>query len=70
MKIYPDAPPHPRVGGRDAAECSEFLNLVQKQLTDDLDHNCKPLGLQNRPPVAWTSALFFICIITLIPARN
>ena len=37
---------HPRTHGKHAIGWSEFLHLVRTQLAADLDHDCKPLGLQ------------------------
>ncbi len=37
---------HRKHGGRHAINQREFLDLVQKQLAEDLNHNCEPLGLQ------------------------
>jgi hypothetical protein len=45
-KHCPNTPLHPRLGEKHAVDRSEFLDLVQKQLAKDLDHNCEPLGLQ------------------------
>ena len=42
----PNASLHPRLGEKHAVGRSKFLDLVQKQLADDLDHDCEPLGLQ------------------------
>ena len=42
----PNASLHPRLGEKHAVGRSKFLDLVQKQLAGDLDHNCEPLGLQ------------------------
>ena len=45
-KNCPNASLHGRRGRKHAVDQSKFLDLVQKQLTEDLDHNCDPLGLQ------------------------
>lgn len=45
-KNCPNASLHARHGQKHAVDQSKFLNLVQKQLAEDLDHNCEPLGLQ------------------------
>ncbi len=45
-KNCPNASLHARRGQKHAVDQSKFLDLVQKQLTEDLDHNCDPLGLQ------------------------
>ncbi len=42
----PNASFHPRVGKKHAVNRSKFLTLIRKQLSDDLDENCEPLGLQ------------------------
>ena len=41
----PNVSLHRKHGGRHAINEREFLDLVQKQLAEDLDHNCEPLGL-------------------------
>jgi len=45
-KNCPNASLHARRGRKHAVDQSKFLDLIQKQLTEDLDHNCQPLGLQ------------------------
>ena len=42
----PNAALHPRIGKKHALNLPKFLNLIQKQLDNDLDHNFKSLGLQ------------------------
>ena len=42
----PNASLHPSVGEKHAVGRLRFLDLVQKQLAGDLDHDCEPLGLQ------------------------
>ncbi|MCJ1381198.1 hypothetical protein MMC17_004307 [Xylographa soralifera] len=37
---------HQRHGSRHAIDIANFLEAVQNQLAEDLDHNCTPLGLQ------------------------
>lgn len=37
---------HRKHGGRHAINPQKFKDLVQKQLAEDLDHDCEPLGLQ------------------------
>jgi hypothetical protein len=45
-KHCPNVLLHPNTCKRHAVNCSKFLSLVQKQLAEDLDHNCEPSGLQ------------------------
>lgn len=47
-KKCPNASLHPRVNQKHSIDQQNILNLVQKQLADDLDHHCEPLGLQGR----------------------
>jgi len=42
----PNVSLHRRHGGRHAINSQKFKDLVQKQLAEDLDHDCEPLGLQ------------------------
>jgi hypothetical protein len=42
----PNISAHRRNGIGHAIDRSEFLDAVQKQLAEDLDHDCEPLGLQ------------------------
>ena len=45
-KNCPNASLHPKRGNKHTVNQSQFLNLVQAQLAEDLDHDCEPLGLQ------------------------
>ncbi len=45
-KNCPNTSLHARHGQTHTVDQSKFLDLVQKQLAEDLDHNCEPLGLQ------------------------
>jgi len=42
----PNAAYHSEIDGKHTVMQSDFLKLVQKQLAEDLDHNCEPLSLQ------------------------
>ncbi|MCJ1282377.1 hypothetical protein MMC26_001700 [Xylographa opegraphella] len=42
----PNVLQHRRYGENHAISTLDFTSLVQKQLADDLDHNCEPLGIQ------------------------
>ena len=58
-KNCPNASLHARRGQRHAVDQSKFLDLVQKQLAEDLDHNCEPLGLQGA-----RGALFKVTLVS------
>lgn len=55
----PNASLHARRGQKHAVDQSKFLDLVQKQLAEDLDHNCEPLGLQGA-----RGALFKVILVS------
>lgn len=55
----PNAAFHPEIDGRHRVTQSDFLELVQKQLAEDLDHNCEPLNLQGA-----RGALFRITLVS------
>jgi len=45
-KNCPNVSLHAKRGQKHAVDQSKFLDLFQRQLAEDLDHNCEPLGLQ------------------------
>ncbi len=55
----PNVSLHRKHGRRHAINQQEFLDLVQKQLAEDLDHNCEPLGLQGA-----RGALFKVTLVS------
>ena len=58
-KNCPNAHLHPRLGKRHAISQSELLDLTQKQLAEDLDDYCSPLGLEGA-----RGALFKITLVS------
>jgi hypothetical protein len=54
-----NAPLHPRSGIYHAIDQRDFLRLIKDQLTEDLDHNFEPLGLQGA-----RGALFQITLLS------
>lgn len=55
----PNAPFHPHHARRHAIYGAKFLDLVQRQLAKDLDHDCEPLDLQEA-----RGALFKITLVS------